>query len=224
MTRLGPLAFLLLVATVLLLAWEAATAGASPAHRDAVLASTDEWIAEVLRVPIPDRADLPGGDGELGSGAAEVPCEYPREAHYDPALLDSMADRRALFFADAWMVALHEHEHMLGGPCVYSTTSPRPDHLDPVWLYFEEGFTDAVRCDLAGAFFMRMFGLRVETPQPMADYRGNVATVRALSRLATGSRSWRHRDARLWRRAALLASWPARQAMIAEANARRAGA
>ncbi|MBA3691485.1 MAG: hypothetical protein H0W82_08755, partial [Actinobacteria bacterium] len=179
--KLAALALLGALAVLVL----AAPAEASVSHRDAVLASTDSWIASQLHVPVVHRADvMASAEQGVPDYGGQVSCTDLTEVSYGLSVFDALADRRDPMFEDAWSIVLHEHLHrLLGHECVVF-----PDgELDTQWVFFEEGLTDAVRVDLFPAFFRAEFGRRPDWPAvPMGQYHGNVAAVRAASRYATG--------------------------------------
>jgi len=78
----------------------------------------------------------------------------------------------------------------------------------------DEGIVDAITADLAPAWGWRFWRDRIT----VVPYYPGTAAIRYASARATGSKTWRTRDARLWRRALWGASCEGREAMLREAT------
>lgn len=111
-------------------------------------------------------------------------------------------------------LVLHEALHLglAGRSCAHLVT----EH--DWWL--EEAATEALTLDLLPAWGRRFTRWPI-VERPDWPYAERVWGVRQASTVATGSRTWRDRAARYWRRAFALAAPPARVAMLESAEAMR---
>lgn len=197
----------LFLAVALVAATELAAAAPvrAPAKAQAVATDTAEWAAATLRVPLEvpplysaTDADLatPGALGEARPGDVRVRPWVVRELR----LIGR--GRPGWWWEDALHVALHETGHYVCQDC---RRTPGEEWLD-------EGIVEAWTLDALPAVAWDLTGERTAGVRP--GYPDRVALVRAASARATGSRTWRTRAARLWRRALLVGPGDARYAML----------
>lgn len=165
---------------------------------------TAGWIAATLGTrPYPMLVN-PAEQHELLPGAsAQVLFATPTVIdveHYFAEQWARMESARGVIEPEAAKLLVHELLHQ---------------DVDPTGdLYVEEAVVEAVAIDLMPAWSWQVLGIRASRWSPAAIYREHVANVRAWSTRYSGSRTWRDRDARLARRALLVADEPTRRLML----------
>jgi hypothetical protein len=218
-----------MIRAAVIAATAAALALASPAVADPVdpvvqahADATAAWVESRLRVPIERRTvevrgpqDMPRGAGGM-IGDAAVPCGGGR------ILVQSWVARR--WRLNAGRGGWHDPEaaKLLVHEVLHRSDVCRVELVDGAWtvtwlrdLRTEEGVVEAVALDLMAAWGRRFLGHPLRMLRyPAPPYRDYVRDVRVWSARYTG-RPWRHREARLARRALLLADEATRGAMLA---------
>ncbi|WP_217913220.1 hypothetical protein [Miltoncostaea marina] len=188
----------------------AATA-APPASAQGLADDTAAWVGSVLRVPAEARPLVANAHDAPGA-AAWVRCGEP-VVYARPWVVRELGEmaRGDLYSSEAARILLHETLHRTD--CHRLPTEHDRD--------VEEWAVDALAYDLLPAWSARFTGWRIRVYPPSGGYAEGVRAIRAASRFATGSLSWRGRRARLWRRQLVLADVATRRAMLADANRRR---
>lgn len=197
-----------------LLVW-AGVAHASPeGDAQALTDATAVWIGGQLQIPPPYRTVEVVDRVEMVTGAiAQAPFAEPVIQTTAGVVARLAAIHRrpggaAAMFGDG-RVAIHELLHRFRHPDRFT------DHDRRV----EEGVVEAVTVDLYPGWSQR-FTTWPQAIAPAPAYADAVRDIRAASRAATGSRSWKDRAARLWRRQLLLQDEAGRDAMLSAAEAR----
>lgn len=208
---LAALALVVIVPTIAGFAAGRASAAPVPAPAVAQGAMTDtvEWLAAELRVPlqVPPLTSATPRDLASTDSIGEAWTEQVRVRPWVVRQLHLIgAGRPGWWWPSALHVATHEALHYACADCRRTEAE--------AWV--DEGLVEAVTRDVLPAASFQLFGLRPE--RGFNGYPGRVAAVRALSARATGSRTWRARAARAWRKAALVGPADVRAAMIAEAS------
>lgn len=168
---------------------------------------TADWMAATLHASVPHRTiavydSLPADRaGQMhDDGAVDLTSGVAGEIQAMPRL---RAPGLIVISFGAGHVLVHE---LLHRPETAACWGPRPGGVD-----VEEGVVDALALDLLPAWGRRFLGApTIET----SFYPADVAAIRAASARATGSRTWRTRGARLWRRSLWAASCDGRVAML----------
>jgi hypothetical protein len=189
---------------------------ASPAMPDQVQAIADRtraWLEETLRASIDPRPFLITNDmDELNDAEYRVGFAEPDHVRLRPYLAEYLLDRtpdlehRGRFYSPGAASVVHELLHR--------RDTVRCWGEQPGGINVEEGIVDALTADLMPAWGWRFWRARMFSP---ASYPADTAAIRAASARATGSKTWRTRDARSWRRAIWGASCGGRAAMLAAA-------
>lgn len=171
---------------------------------------TAQWASDVLNAPVGSRSITTTDDlvalnaaGQYDPGDDTIQVR-PWVAAMVATGFDATATR-GRFDAFGPHVLLHELLHR-------RDTIPCNGPLD-------EGATDALATDLGAAWTARFW--RRRDVESVPAYPVEVAAVRAASRYATGSRSWRDRSARLWRRTLWAATCDGRRTVMLQAEAAR---
>jgi hypothetical protein len=184
---------------------------AVPAGAQAEVDRTAAWLTRVLHRPIPTRTLDTQAASEMTVVCGGRPCTaYVPFSHPDrivttnPVVQALARIRRGLDGPDAGYVAIHELLH---------TRDLAPDEYGDGDI--EEGVVDAVTLDVYPAW------LHWRLPNHPAvwgpAYPRQVAAIRYASARATGSRTWKDRAARIWRRQLLEADAAGRQQMLTTA-------
>lgn len=168
---------------------------------------TAAWLSRVLRADIPSRPIEVTEDLHFPVNEAEF---YPSGLiKARPAVETALAFRegvtiRGKVYAPGPHIVVHESLH-------------REDTSACWWpaagaMNVEEGIVDALAADLVPAWGWHFWRERLFV---FPRYPVEVAAIRAASARATGSKTWRERGARSWRRALWAASCEGRAAMLA---------
>lgn len=171
---------------------------------------TADWLATTLRAYVPRRQVTVTEDLYRASNDGEF---HPNGTiRIRPLVADGLALRTGeafggTFIAGAVQVLIHESLHREDTEGCWRPAAGE--------LNVEEGIVDALTVDLAPAWGWRFWRQRIGV---IPFYKPEVAAIRAASAKATGSRNWRTREARGWRRALWAASCAGRVEMLREVS------
>lgn len=192
--------------------WAGVAHAAAPAGAQAEVDRTAAWLTSVLHRPIPTRTIDTQSASEMAATCgslrciAYVPFNQPDRVVTTPNVVQALARiRRHPDGADAGYLAIHELLH---------TRNLSPEDYGDGDL--EEGVVDAVTLDVYPAWLH--WRLTDEAAMWGPAYPRQVAAVRYASARATGSRTWRTRAARIWRRQLLESDATGRQQMLTDAK------
>lgn len=177
---------------------------------------TARWLARTLLAEVRVRPIVVTDALTRAENAGEfyVADEHgPERILVRPWIAEAIVSRQGVnvgsrqgYFPGGAHLLLHELLHRADTAACWH---PGPGEVD-----VEEGIVDALAVDLAPAWGRAFWGERIFV---LPHYRAEVAAVRAASARATGSASWRTREARSWRRSLWGASCEGRSALLREA-------
>jgi hypothetical protein len=199
-----------------LLAWAGIAHATPQADAQALTDDTAVWIGGQLHIPPPTRTVETVTRMEMSPGAiAQAPFERPVLQTTATIVASLGAIHRnpagAAALTGDGRIVIHELLHRARQPVRFTDNDRR----------VEEGVVEAVTADLYPAWSSRFTGWGAQAILPAPAYAPAVRDVRAASRAATGSASWRDRAARLWRRQLLLQDEAGRDTMLTAAAAAR---
>lgn len=196
-----------------------AVATAEPDPRTAqvqrVADETAAWLSATLRADVPTRPFVLTNDmAETSDAELRVGFGAPPHVHMRPYLATLLIER----VPDTYVGTRRRGRFTALGPeVVIHETLHRAD-LVRCWgpqalgINFEEGLVSALTADLTPAWGWRFW--RTKRLVGSVSYPAETAFVRAVAARATGSKTWRTRDARVWLRKAWGASCVERAAMF----------
>ena len=180
---------------------------ADAATAESLHARTSAWVASHLRVPVPVRTlEVMAQDTDEHEAVVTFATNTLRVRANLYAAWGDLARGPVAWDESAIRILIHESLHLRGS-------------ADPL----NEGVVDAVAIDMTPAWMRAFVGPDARPDGVGSSYPGLVRHVRALSASATCG-PWRGRDARLWRRAYLIADDRARVQMAAPRACPRTGA
>jgi hypothetical protein len=196
------------------IAWGAAAAAGAPSVQS-VSDRTAAELTRILGVPVEPRGVLVTDEMYHPNANGEFWATEPERYRLRPWV--------AVAARGGW---LYDHEYhggrprMLGLEIVAHELLHRADNQRcwGTWaggVNVEEGIVDALTADLTPALAWRIHRERVVVAP---TYPADASAIRAASRFATGSPSWRTAAARYWRRALWRADCDGRRAMLAAAT------
>jgi len=175
----------------------ASGATASPAQQLADRSST--FLERVLHQPVEKRTlvftQQMEAETALGLSPGSVLAEYRHTPHIYmlPWLHRGLTHRASADAGLAGRILVHEQLHQ--PKCL----AARPGDPPGLARALEEGLTEAVAQDVLPAWFRR-FAPTQDATMWAWGYDDEVERIRTLSRKVTGSRTWRTRAARIWRK------------------------
>ena len=186
-----------------------AHAAPAPPAAQATADRTADWLTRTLHRPIARRSVVVQDAGQMTVACGDAKCAayVPFSA---PGTIVTTPDVADLWARTPATPAGASAGHLLRHELLHADTLTATEYGDG-WV--EEGAVESVNADLDGAWCRWELDLACSTTRPVWAER--VAAVRAASARGTGSRTWRTRPARLWRRDLLAADAAGRQAMLA---------